>query len=50
MGVIGPDPLVGETDFTIKDGHVIPPKGPGLGVTIDEEALKARTLITEAVQ
>src|SRR5262249_2027703 len=34
LGVIGPDPLVPETDFVVKDGHVAPPRGPGLGVVV----------------
>jgi L-alanine-DL-glutamate epimerase-like enolase superfamily enzyme len=50
LGVIGPDPLVPDTDFLVKDGHVRPPNGPGLGVTVDERALDARTLLKEIVQ
>lgn len=50
LGVIGPDPLVPETDFVVKDGHVRPPSGPGLGVVIDERALEAHTLLKEVVQ
>lgn len=50
LGVMGPDPLVGETDFVIRDGHVVPPSGPGLGVTIDEKALERLTLRKEALQ
>jgi L-alanine-DL-glutamate epimerase-like enolase superfamily enzyme len=50
LGVIGPDPLVPETDFLVKDGHVRPPSGPGLGVVIDERALEAHTLLKEVVQ
>jgi L-alanine-DL-glutamate epimerase-like enolase superfamily enzyme len=50
LGVIGPDPLVPDTDFLVKDGHVRPPSGPGLGVTIDERALEAHTLLKEVVQ
>ena len=49
LGVIGPDPLVPETDFTVKDGHVTPPGGPGLGIDIDERALDALTLLQEVV-
>ena len=45
LGVIGPDPLVPETDFVVKDGHVAPPSGPGLGITVDETALDALTLL-----
>ena len=43
LGVIGPDPLVPETDFMVKDGHVTPPSGPGLGIAVDERALDALT-------
>jgi L-alanine-DL-glutamate epimerase-like enolase superfamily enzyme len=50
LGVMGPDPLVGETDFVIKNGHVAPPTRPGFGVTIDEDALKRLTMLTEVVQ
>jgi L-alanine-DL-glutamate epimerase-like enolase superfamily enzyme len=49
LGVIGPDPLVPESDFVVKDGHVVPPSGPGLGVTIDENALDELTLLKESV-
>jgi len=50
LGVIGPDPLVPQTDFLVNDGHVRPPSGPGLGVTVDERALEACTLLKEVVQ
>ena len=50
LGVIGPDPLVPETEFIVKDGHVTPPSGPGLGIKVDERALDALTLLTETVQ
>jgi L-alanine-DL-glutamate epimerase-like enolase superfamily enzyme len=49
LGVIGPDPLVPETDFTIREGHVTPPSGPGLGIAVDERALDALTLLKETV-
>jgi len=49
LGVIGQDPLVPETSFVVKEGHVAPPGGPGLGVTIDERALDALTLLKEIV-
>ncbi len=45
----GADPLVPETDFVIKDGHVDVPTGPGLGITIDEAALRKNTLRRESV-
>jgi L-alanine-DL-glutamate epimerase-like enolase superfamily enzyme len=50
LGVIGADPLVPETDFVVKDGHVRAPNGPGLGVTISEQALETHTLLKEVVQ
>jgi len=50
LGVIGPDPLVPETDFLVKDGHVRPPNGIGLGITVDEKALQPLTLMKETVQ
>ncbi len=49
LGVIGPDPLVPETDFLPRDGYVEVPRGPGLGVTIDERALAKHTLLREVV-
>jgi L-alanine-DL-glutamate epimerase-like enolase superfamily enzyme len=50
LGVFGPDPIVPETDFVVKDGHVTPPNGPGLGITVSERELDARTLLKETVQ
>jgi L-alanine-DL-glutamate epimerase-like enolase superfamily enzyme len=49
LNTIGPDPLVPETDFVVKDGHVNVPIGPGLGITVDEAALKKHTLLHEVV-
>lgn len=49
LGVAGPDPLVPETDFVIEDGHVRPPTGPGLGITVDERAVEKLTLMSESV-
>lgn len=49
LGVAGADPLVGESDFTISDGHVDVPTGDGLGITIDEDAVAARTIVSETV-
>jgi L-alanine-DL-glutamate epimerase-like enolase superfamily enzyme len=49
LGVIRRDPLVPETDFVVKDGHVAPPGGPGFGITVDERALNALTLLKEIV-
>lgn len=50
LGVMGPDPLVPETDFVISDGHATPPSGPGLGVTVDDEAVERLTLHKEIAQ
>jgi L-alanine-DL-glutamate epimerase-like enolase superfamily enzyme len=50
LGVIGPDPLVPDTDFAVTEGHVRPPSGPGLGITIDDRALEERTLLKEVVR
>ena len=50
LGVIGPDPIVPETDFVVKDGNVTPPSGPGLGIVVDERTLDAHTLLKEIVQ
>jgi L-alanine-DL-glutamate epimerase-like enolase superfamily enzyme len=49
VGAIGPDPLVAESDFVVKDGHVTPPSGPGLGIEIDEKRLVQHTLRRERV-
>jgi L-alanine-DL-glutamate epimerase-like enolase superfamily enzyme len=49
LGVMGPDPLVGETDFVVSDGHANVPKGPGFGVKIDERAVEQTTLAKEVV-
>ena len=43
------DPLCPESDFVVREGHVDVPHGPGLGVTIDEAALKKNTLLYERV-
>ena len=50
LGVIGPDPLVAQSDFVVRDGHVAPPSGPGLGITVDEAALEQLTLLKETVK
>jgi L-alanine-DL-glutamate epimerase-like enolase superfamily enzyme len=44
LGTLGRDPLVIESDFVIKDGAVHVPRGPGLGLTLDEKALERLTL------
>jgi L-alanine-DL-glutamate epimerase-like enolase superfamily enzyme len=49
LGVVGPDPLVPDTDFVIRDGHVTPPRGPGLGIRVDEQAVERLTLLKEVV-
>ena len=49
LGVSGEDPLVPETDFKIKNGHVRPPSGPGFGITVDEKALEKYTLYKEEI-
>jgi L-alanine-DL-glutamate epimerase-like enolase superfamily enzyme len=49
LGVAGADPLVAETDFVIEDGHVSPPRRPGLGITIDEAALEKHSLASFSV-
>lgn len=49
-GVLGPDPLVADGGFTIVDGAVAVPTGPGLGLTLDEEALRRMTLLHEEVR
>jgi L-alanine-DL-glutamate epimerase-like enolase superfamily enzyme len=50
LGVMGPDPLVPQTDFVVKDGHVATPSGPGLGISVDETALESLTLLKETVR
>jgi len=49
LNTVGTDPLVPETDFVVRDGHVEVPRGPGLGISIDEAALKKNTLLYERV-
>lgn len=43
------DPICPESDFVLRDGHVEVPRGPGLGIAIDEAALKKHTLLHERV-
>ena len=50
LGALGPDPLVPDTDFVIKDGHVVPPNRPGLGIPVDERAVERYTLRREVVK
>jgi len=41
------DPLSPESEFRIRDGHVEVPRGPGLGIAINEAALRQNTLLHE---
>jgi L-alanine-DL-glutamate epimerase-like enolase superfamily enzyme len=50
LNSIAKDPICPESDFVIRDGHVEVPRGPGLGITIDEAALKKHTLLHEIVK
>jgi muconate cycloisomerase len=50
LNTIGADPLVPQTDFVVRDGHVDVPTGPGLGIAVDETALTRCTLRREVVQ
>lgn len=50
VGVLGPDPLAPDTDFVIREGHVKPPSGPGLGIAVDERAVARHTLKREVVE
>jgi L-alanine-DL-glutamate epimerase-like enolase superfamily enzyme len=43
------DPLCPESDFVVRNGHVDVPRTPGLGIAIDEAALKESTLLQERV-
>ena len=49
LNTVGKDPLVPETDFVVREGHADVPRGPGLGINIDEAALKKNTLLYERV-
>lgn len=44
------DPICVESDFVVRNGYVDVPRGPGLGVDIDEGALKKHTLLCERVR
>jgi L-alanine-DL-glutamate epimerase-like enolase superfamily enzyme len=50
LGPLGRDPLAAEEVFSIKDGAVKVPTGPGLGVVLDEEALTRMTLQKSVVK
>jgi len=43
------DPICPDSDFVLRDGHVEVPRGPGLGVIVDEALLKKNTLMQERV-
>lgn len=49
LGPAGPDPLIAENPFKIENGSVRVPEGPGLGVTIDEQALEHYTLAKHVI-
>jgi muconate cycloisomerase len=49
LNAIAKDPLCPESDFKVDGGCVEVPAGPGLGIAIDERALKANTLLRERV-
>jgi L-alanine-DL-glutamate epimerase-like enolase superfamily enzyme len=50
LGVMGVDPIVGETEFVVRDGHATVPNGAGFGVVVDDEAVDRITLAKEVVQ
>jgi len=49
MGITEEDPLV-DNPFVVADGAVEVPQGPGLGIQIDEKALKKYALATYVVE
>ena len=49
LNAFAKDPLCPESDFKVRDGCVDVPRGPGLGVTIDEAQLRKNTLLSETV-
>ena len=49
LNATAPDPICPESDFVVRDGHVDVPHGPGLGINVDEAALKKHTLMYERV-
>lgn len=50
VGGVKIDPLVPETDFVIDNGYVMVPTGPGLGIVVDEGALRANTIMHAEVK
>ena len=49
LNAFAKDPLCPESDFKVRDGYVDVPRGPGLGIAIDEAQLKKNTLLSETV-
>ena len=49
LGVFGPDPLVPEPGLLMENGHAILTDRPGLGIVVDESAVKALTLRRELI-
>jgi L-alanine-DL-glutamate epimerase-like enolase superfamily enzyme len=49
LGITEEDPLV-DNPFNIKDGHITVPQRPGLGIEIDEKALKKYALETYVIE
>jgi muconate cycloisomerase len=49
LNAFAKDPLCPESDFVAREGYVDVPRGPGLGITIDEAALRRNTLLSERV-
>lgn len=50
LNAVSKDPICVESDFVLRDGHVEVPRGPGLGIGLDEAALKKHTLLHEVVK
>ena len=50
LNAVSKDPICAESDFVLRDGHVDVPRGPGLGIELDEAALKKHTLLHEVVK
>ena len=48
--IFGPDPLVPDPLWSIKDGYAQVPDAPGLGVNVDESALVKYTLLKETIK
>lgn len=44
------DPICPESDFVLREGCVDVPRGPGLGIAVDETALRKCTLLHEEVR